>query len=44
MTHPTLTRRLRGLLARSPGLQVLLLIVIIVAVLLLAEYTGLFPF
>jgi hypothetical protein len=34
---------LREFLSRSPGLQVLLLIVVIVAVLLLAEYTGLFP-
>ncbi len=34
---------LRELLARSPGLQVLLLIVIMIAVLLVAEYTGLFP-
>ena len=34
---------LREFLARSPGLQVLLLIVIIVAVLLFAEFTGLFP-
>ena len=30
-------------LSRSPGLQVLLLVVVIVAVLLLAECTGLFP-
>lgn len=34
---------LREFLSRSPGLQALLLIVIIVAVLLLAEYTGLIP-
>lgn len=35
--------RLRGFLARSPGRQVLPLIVVIAVVLLLAEYTGLFP-
>ena len=34
---------LREFLSRSPGLQVLLLIVIMVGVLLLAEYTGLVP-
>ena len=33
----------REFLSRSPGLPVLLLVVVIVAVLLLAEYTGLFP-
>jgi hypothetical protein len=34
--------RLRDRLERSPGLQALLLIVVLVAVLLVAEYTGWF--
>lgn len=42
MTRPSRSG-LRDLLARSPGLQLLLLIVIMVAVLLIAECTGLFP-
>ena len=42
MTHLSRSR-LRELLARSPGLQVVLLILIMIAALLLAEYTGLFP-
>ena len=42
MTRISRSRR-REFLDRSPGLQVLLLIVFIVAVLLIAEYTGLFP-
>ena len=42
MTRHTLAG-LREFLSRSPGLQALLLIVIMIAVLLLAEYTGLVP-
>jgi len=34
--------RLRRYVARSPGLQILLFLVILAAVLLLAEYSGIF--